>query len=403
MQVLERPIYKWGCKIDSFFKKHILFLCWICVLIFAMKERVGIGIIGTGFARKVQIPAFAACEHAEIVSVASGSLANARSTAEEFRVAHFTDDWRQTVGRDDVDLICITTPPNLHKEMTLLTLQRGKHVLCEKPMAMDAAEAEVMTEAARATGVLALIDFELRFQPGRQRAFAMILNGEIGKIRHAKWNFRAPHRGDPDLPWNWWSDIEQGGGALGAINSHIIDSFHWFLGAEISGVICQLQTHVKRRPLAEGGFRDVTTDDEANMLLRFADSELTEDATGLVSVSMIEQPEYVNRLEIFGTEGAIRIGHRGEIFIAKAGGAGWTEIDVEFGKAIPGVPDTGFSRGFMEFAPKIVEAIRSGSKSIEYAATFEDGLKVQRVLDAARQSNTRGSLTEVESNADRAY
>lgn len=354
-----------------------------------MKDKVGVGVIGSGFARKVQMPAFAACENAEIVSVASGSVENARSAAEEFGIRHFTGDWRETVSHPDVDLVCITTPPNLHREMTLFAVEHGKHVLCEKPMAMTAVEAEEMLEAARKAGVLALIDFELRFQPGRQTAFEMIRAGEVGKIRHAKWNFRAPHRGDPDIPWNWWSDIEQGGGALGAINSHIIDSFLWFLGTDISSVFCQLQTHVKRRPF-ENGFREVTTDDEANMLLRFADSELTEDATGLVSVSMVEQPEYVSRLELFGTKGALRIEHRGEVFLAKNGDTEWADVGAPLGQPIPNVPDTGFPRGFMEFAPKIIEAIRSGSKAVEHAATFEDGVKVQRVLDAARESNTTG-------------
>lgn len=381
----------WGVRQKP---RAFLFLSAFCVLIFVMKEKVGIGIIGTGFARKVQIPAFAACEGAQVVSVASGSLDNARSTAAEFGIDHFTADWRETVVRDDVDLVCITTPPNLHKEMTLLAIEHGKHVLCEKPMAMNAAEAEEMCEAAKSAGVLALIDFELRFQPGRQKAYAMIRSGEIGKIRHAKWNFRAPHRGDPKLPWNWWSDIEQGGGALGAINSHIIDSFNWFMETEVSSVFCQLQTHVKKRPF-NGDFRDVTTDDEANMLLRFADSTLADDATGLVSVSMLEQPDYVNRLEFFGTDGAIRIDHRGDILVTKTGNSEWTTIDVNIGEAIPGVPDTGFSRAFREFAPKIVEAIREGKREIEYGATFEDGLRVQRVQDAARQSNAESKIVKV--------
>src|SRR5688500_2229162 len=101
---------------------------------------LGIGIIGTGFARRVQIPAFLACENARIVSVASGSLENARATAEEFDIQHFTDDWQQTVDRADVDLVCITTPPRLHYEMTVEAIDRRKHVLCEKPMAMNVAE-----------------------------------------------------------------------------------------------------------------------------------------------------------------------------------------------------------------------------------------------------------------------
>jgi len=357
-----------------------------------MKDNVGIGIVGTGFARKVQIPAFLAVDNCAIVSVASGSLANARATAGEFRIGHYTDDWRATAFRDDVDLVCITTPPNRHREMALFAIEMGKHVLCEKPMAMNVGEAREMAKAAEGKSMLALIDHELRFQPGRQKALEMLRSGEIGKVRHAKYAFQAPHRGDPNLSWNWWSDIEKGGGALGAINSHIIDSFQWFLGTQISSVFCQMQTHIKERRDASGQMLPVTSDDEANMLLRFADSDLTSDATGLVSVSMTEGPKYKNRIEFYGTLGAMRINYRGEVFIAIADEEDWRKIDVELGKIVEGVADTGFSRGFMAFAPKIIDAIRKGRTEIEHAATFEDGLKVQKVLDAARESNASGCV-----------
>ena len=362
-----------------------------------MKD-VGIGFIGTGFARTVQMPAFAACEGARLVSVASGSAENAEKAAKEFGVEHFTGDWRETVEHPEVDLVCITTPPNLHKEMVLAALERGKHVLAEKPMAMNVAEAEEMTAAAEKAGVLALIDHELRFQHGRRTAWKMMREGTIGKVRHAKYNFRAPHRGDPNVAWNWWSDAEAGGGALGAINSHIIDSFNWFLDADVSSVVCQLQSHIKQRPY-DGGMREVTTDDEANMLLRFADGEFTDDATGLVSVSMVEQPEYVNRLEFFGTEGAMRIDHRGELWVTSNGERSWRSVAVDLGIAVPGIADSGFARGFMAFAPKIVESIASGATSIEHAATFADGLRVQRVLDAARESDATGTRTAASASA----
>ena len=357
-------------------------------------KNIGIGVIGTGFARKVQMPAFAACEGARIVSIASGSAANAENAAREFGAKHFTSDWRETVAHPDVDLVCITTPPKLHRDMVLFAVERGKHVLAEKPMAMNVAEAEEMRAATEGAGLLALIDHELRFQHGRQLAWRMLRQGAIGKVRHAKYNFRAPHRGDPSIAWNWWSDAEQGGGALGAINSHVIDSFHWLLGAEISSVFCQLQTHVKERPF-DGGTRKVTTDDEANMILRFSDGELTQSATGLVSVSMAEQPEYVNRVELFGSEGAIRIDHRGELYIAKNRETAWTPIETDIGQDVPGGPDTGFSRGFMALAPLIVDALRNGAISIEHAATFEDGVKVQKVLDAARESDSTGNAIKL--------
>lgn len=351
-----------------------------------MKQRVGIGFIGSGFARRVQIPGFAACDGVELVSVASGTLANAKAPAEEFGIAHFTDNWRETIARDDVDLVCITTPPHLHREMTLAAIANGKHILGEKPMAMSVAEAEEMKAAADAAGVLALIDHELRFLPGRQKAKAMLHDGGIGKVLHAKYIFQAPHRGDPEQAWNWWSDEKAGGGALGAINSHVIDSFHWFLETDVSSVVCQLQTHVKRRP-SDSGMRAVTTDDQANMLLRFAESEITEDATGLVSVSMVEGPEYINRIEFVGTEGWIRVNHRGDTYVGRPGEKDWTAVDVDFPPGIDGVPETGFPSGFMAFAPRIVEALRTENYDIANAATFADGVKVQNVLDAARESD----------------
>lgn len=358
-----------------------------------MKEKVGIGFIGTGFARRVQIPAFKMCENAEIVSVASANLANAESTANEFNIPHFTDKWRETVDNTEVDLVCITTPPILHLEQTLYCLEKNKHVLCEKPMAMSVSEAEKMCQAAQGKGVLALIDHELRFQSGRQKAFQMLRDGIIGKIRHVKYIFRNAMRGDANIPWNWWSDEMQGGGTLGAIGSHAIDTMQWFLGTEISSVFCQLQTHVKQRKDANNETKKVTTDDETNMILRFADGDLTEDATANVSLSMVEFPDYQQTIEFVGTEGSLKVLYLGEIFLAKKGASDWMQIETEEDKSIEGIFNSGFPAGFVAFAPKIIEAILNGKTEIEQSATFADGLKVQKILDAARESNTTGCKT----------
>ncbi|HEX3100964.1 MAG TPA: Gfo/Idh/MocA family oxidoreductase, partial [Pyrinomonadaceae bacterium] len=322
-------------------------------------------------------------------------IENARDTAAECGAAHFTADWRETAAHRDVDLVCITTPPLLHREMTLFAVEHGKHILCEKPMAMDLAEAREMAAVAADKPFLALIDHELRFQAGRRLAYKMLRDAAIGKVRHAKSIFQAPHRGDPKVAWNWWSDATVGGGALGAIGSHIIDSLNWFLGTDISSISCQLQTNVKERRDSSGEMRSVTSDDESNMLLRFADSEVTADATGLVSVSMTEGPKYMNRVEFYGTDGTMRIDHLGEVFIAKAGESDWTEIKVDLGVPIPGIADTGFARGFMAIAPVLVDAIRNGSHEIEHAATFEEGVKVQKVLDAARESDAAGRVVDL--------
>src|SRR5713101_8764622 len=240
---------------------------------------IRIGIIGAGFARTTQIPGFKACAGAKIVAIASAHRERAAEVAREFAIDHVEDDWRALVARDDIDLVSIVTPVVTHCEMTLAALDAGKAVLCEKPMAINAGEARRMTDRAREAGVLALIDHELRFLPGRIKMRELLHRAEIGKVRHVKLSFRSDSRADVDRPWNWWSDKTQGGGALGAIGSHVIDGFRWLLGAEVSEVCGNLATHIRERKDDSGKTRSVTTDDEANLLLKFADSESTDGAT----------------------------------------------------------------------------------------------------------------------------
>jgi predicted dehydrogenase len=110
---------------------------------------------------------------------------------------------------------------------------------------------------------------------------------------------------------------------------------------------------------------------------------------------MTEYPKYKHRVELYGTKGAMAVDARGEVFFAKSSDEDWSEVGVDFGAPIAGVPDTGFSSGFTEFAPKIVEALRDGKNKIEHAATFADGLAVQYVLDAARESDSSGTVVSI--------
>ncbi len=361
-----------------------------------MKDEVRIGIIGTGFARSTQLPAFNNCTGARLVAIASGHRENAEAVAREFGIAHVEDDWRGVVSRDDVDLVSIVTPVVTHCEMALAALDAGKAVLCEKPMAMNAGEARRMNDRANETGKLALIDHELRFLPGRIKAREVLRRGEIGKIKHVQVTFRADSRANVDRPWNWWSDIRKGGGALGAIGSHVVDGFHWLLGSEISEVSCSLATHVRQRKDEAGTLREVTTDDETNMLVRFADGDLTEGATGNASLSMVEAGKPEHRLEIFGARGALMIEESGELWQAKVGAGEWQQIEVDQIDIAPGLRDSGWARGFTVFSQKIIDAIRSGRTAVEGAATFEDGYRTQLVLDAARRSNESGCWAKSE-------
>ncbi len=363
---------------------------------------VRIGIIGAGFARTTQIPGFRDCMGARIVAIASRNPEHAADVAKEFEIEHVADDWRELVAREDVDLVSVVTPPATHMEMTLAALDHGKAVLCEKPMAMSAAEAKRMTEAAQKAGVLALIDHELRFLKSRRMMRSMLTSGAIGAVRHCNYVFRSDDRGVLDRPWDWWSDEKMGGGTLGAIGSHVIDSFRWMLTTEISAVSCMLNTHIAERPdKATAAICRVTTDDEAKLHFRFADSSLTRNATGAAALSVVESGSNENRLEIYGTTGALMGQETGEVWHSPAGSGAWRPVQVHQDPMAPGMRTASWSRGFTNFACNIVEALRKGRKTVEGAATFEDGYRVQLVLDAARASNSSGCWTRVREEVGR--
>jgi predicted dehydrogenase len=363
-------------------------------------EKVRIGIIGAGFARTTQIPGFKNCDGAEIVAIASAHREHAEEVARECGIPNVESDWRALVARDDLDLVSIVTPVVTHFEITLAALASGKAVLCEKPMAMNADEARRMTERASEAGVLALIDHELRFLLGRVKMHELLRQGEVGKVRHAKLTFRSDSRADINRPWNWWSDIKQGGGTLGAIGSHVFDAFRWLLRTGVSEVCCNLVTHVRERKDEAGTMREVTTDDEANLLLRFTDSEITAGASGDVSLSMVESGKPEHRLEIFGARGALMIEEDGELWQSRVGDGKWKKVETDRGALAPGMRDGGWARGFTAFSQRIVDALREGRTTVEGAATFEDGYRTQLVLDAARASNENGCWVKIKSAAD---
>lgn len=352
------------------------------------KAPVGIGIIGTGFARTTQIPGFRDCMGAKIVAIASRNRDRAEAVAKEFGIDYVADDWRELVAHRDVDLVSVVTPPATHMEMTLAALEQRKAVLCEKPMAVDAGEAARMAEKAKAANVLALIDHELRFLNSRRVMRGMLQTGAIGSVRHCSYIFRSDYRALADRAWDWWSDKAMGGGALGAIGSHVVDSFRWMLSTEVTKVLGMLSTHIKQRPdKTNGGTRAVTTDDEAKLLFRFADGEHTQGATGAASISVVESGRYENRMEIYGTKGALMVEETGELWRSPTGSGAWRPVQVEQDHMAKGMREGSWSRGFTALAVAVCEALRAGKTVVKDAASFEDGYRVQLVLDALRESN----------------
>ena len=190
---------------------------------------IKVGILGTGWGTHIQAPAFRKAG-LEIVGLWGRTEEKARRIAAELAIPFSTADYEALISRPDVDLISVVTPPHMHAELAAAALAAGKHVLCEKPTALNAEQARQMLLASEAhPGQIALIDHELRFLPTRQKMRALIQQGHVGEIYYVEGTNWSGGLLSPGRRWNWWSEAEKGGGVLGNFGSHVIDALTWLL------------------------------------------------------------------------------------------------------------------------------------------------------------------------------
>jgi predicted dehydrogenase len=346
-----------------------------------------IGIIGTGWGARVQVPTFREAG-LSVVAIAGHNHNRTQAVAGELGVqAH--DDWRAVVTSPEVDLVSIVTPPSEHRAMALAALAAGKHVLLEKPTAMNAAEAEELVAAARMHhDRIALIDHELRFLPSWREARARMAD-EIGEVRYAEVRYSSPARGDRNREWNWWADASRGGGVWGAVGSHFIDALRYF-GMEIESVHALIRSTIETRPFGDTT-RAVTADDFASVDLRLRGGAV---ATMLFS-AVAAGPDESSALTIHGERGAMRF--IGEEVQLSTNRAPYTTMA---GSAMPTRPGNShggaFGTGTLHLGHALRAALDDGNReALSPAATFDDGLMQQRVLDAARASAAGGGWVGV--------
>ncbi len=338
----------------------------------------GVGIIGTGWGARVQVPAFRSAG-LEVTALAGSQAAKTARIAGELGVAWHTADWRMLLERPDVDVVSIVTPPGMHCAMAVAALESGKHVLCEKPTALDGTEAAAMRAAAVARPAqFALIDHELRFLPALRHARDLIVQGAIGAVRHAEARSVNRSRSDPGRAWNWWSAAAQGGGVLGAIGSHQIDLLRYLLADEVVFASGVTHTFIAERRDRSGVLRPVTADDYVAANLYFAGG-----AAATIMASVVAPHDEPNSLTISGAAGALRfVGGR----LRHSVGGEFVDVTPAHSQSFPADIDGDFPQGTVYLGAALRAALAGDRAALALAATFDDGLAVQRVIDLIRAS-----------------
>lgn len=270
------------------------------------KPVLRIGLIGSGFMGRAHAVGYATAARIfdlpfriELAILADATPALARSAADALGFAASTDDWRALVADPAIDVVSITAPNALHKEMALAAIAHGKHVHCEKPLAPSAADAREMTDAASAAGIVTQVGFNYLCNPMIALARTMIEAGELGELRSYRGIHAEGYMADAATPWGFRHD-PAGGGALADIGSHAIATAEALMGP-IARVIGDCVTVIAERPDGQGGTRAVEVDDVSRALLRFESG-----ATGSVEASWIALGRTMQHdLEVTGTQGAL--------------------------------------------------------------------------------------------------
>jgi len=226
----------------------------------------------------------------------------AAESQKRFGYNRASSDWRSAVEDPDIDVVDILVPNVLHYDVVMAAIRNGKHVICEKPLALTGERGREMADAAERAGVVNQVGFNWRLTPAVQLAKKLIDEGAIGEVRNVRSFWLGEFFNDPATPFVWRFSKEQAGsGALGDLGSHAID-FSRFLGGEISRVLGQQRTFVTERALPDGsGTAEVEVDDTTSFMFEFESG-----ATGFVEASWSAPGRKTSAgFEVTGSTGSI--------------------------------------------------------------------------------------------------
>lgn len=350
-------------------------------------DLIRVAVIGTGFGAAVHIPALRSLPEVEVVTVCSRRPERAKAAAAAHGIPNHSVDFREVVNDPGVDAVVVAVPPYLHHSVCLAALEAHKHVLCEKPMARNLAEARDMVKIAARVGVAAMVNHEFRFIPERARIRELIRAGYLGEPHAASVVIHRSSLNDPwGRPFNWLMEQDKAGGMLGATGSHHVDALLWWFG-EVKAVAGATSTLVKRRRLADSsGMATVDADDNYGILLRFANGGL-----GTIHVTATAPFEGEEEVTLSGSDGTLRV-RDGVLWGAQSGDAALAPLEIpdRLDDPVPEI-DHFLAGPTVRLMRVWVHSILTGEPA---SPSFTDGMKVQELLDGVVRSSQQGRWIE---------
>ncbi|HEX6388390.1 MAG TPA: Gfo/Idh/MocA family oxidoreductase [Solirubrobacteraceae bacterium] len=380
-----------------------------------MERQIGVGVIGLGWMGRVHTSSYRrVIEHFPDLGVRPRLVIAAdvgeerRTHAERVGFEATSDDWRAVLDHPDVEVVSITLPNAMHREVALATIAAGKHVWVEKPVGRGVEDTAAVAEAARRAGVVTGVGFCYRFAPAVQHARELIRSGAIGDVTHYRGVFLADYANRPDAAASWrFFRQDAGSGALGDLMAHVVDMTHFLVGPidRLNGRTATMIAQRPQLPVGEGThfsrvetgeLVDVENEDWAGALFELGDGTVG----SLEASRVIVGPRVQMRFEVHGTRGALswELERMNELerFQLSDDGAdeGYTTVLVgpQHGDFAAFQPGAGVPMGYDDLrvteARAFLEAVRDGEQR---EPGVDDMLACARVLEAIERSSASGA------------
>jgi predicted dehydrogenase len=350
-------------------------------------ERVRFGMVGSGgIVRGAHIPQLQSHGKADIIWCADIDEAAARETAERAGIPHYGTDYLRLLREHPVDAVSIATPHNAHYPVVMAAIDAGVHIVCEKPLAMNVAEAEEMTQAAGTKGIITFVPFSYWFVPAARLLKELIDAGELGEILHVTGYYAQGNALNPrgTLTWRFQKEIA-GSGALGDLGSHLISLTYLWAGP-IKRLTAQTKTfvHQRRLPGSETEMGAVDVDDDVQIIGELASG-------GLINLSASRtytgRSNY-QRVEVSGREGGAVYDNSRPDELQVCLGSAWRDRNAW------ATMSAGRQHRLTQHHT-MVDAILAGRMPEEVLPNFRVGLEVQKVMDRTLESAETGRWVDV--------
>jgi predicted dehydrogenase len=359
-------------------------------------NKVRVGCIGTGLiCDLVHLPALKLDERVDLVALCGRNRERTQQFADKHGIAATYTDYRDMIARAGLDAIVIASPDDLHYEMAMAALDAGLHVLCEKPLALHAADARAMYDKAEAKGVRHMSFFTYRWLPHYRYLRELLDQNPLGRLYHCEFSFRMNYGAKADYGWRF--DRKRANGALGDMGAHMFDLARYLVG-DIVRVNGRLATHVKRNGV-DGQPLD-PANDAANAWVEFANG-----AIGSVDVSSVDRT-----LDVWGNEQRVMLQGEAASIVADVGFSSGVRLQIAKGEgqfeaiAIPERYLTGMDASlpfFDQFLAMMMQQSVGNRLFVDgivnntpIVPSLYDGLKAQQIIDAVNASHASGGWVE---------